>query len=137
VSSSLAQRLFPNGDAIGKRIRIVALRDVEIVGVAGNSRTFNLRDLAAPVIFLSYLQTPSAWGGIIVRTAVPPEKLAKTVGHEIESLGREYPFWTGTIAEAMSQQLAKERVIAMLSGFSRFLRCCLHALACMDSCPIR
>jgi predicted permease len=121
VSSSLAQGLFPNGEAIGKRIRIVALRDVEIVGVAGNSRIFDLRDLAAPVIFLSYLQTPSAWGGIIVRTKVPPERLAKTVGHEIESLGREYPFWTGTIAEAMSQQLAQERVTAMLSGFFAFL----------------
>ena len=117
VSSSLAERLFPNGDAIGKCIRIVVLRNIEIVGVAGNARIFDLRDVAAPAIFLSYLQTPPAWGGLVVRTKEPAERLAKTVGHEIESLGREYPFWTGTIAEVMSQQLAKERVTAMLSGF--------------------
>jgi len=117
VSKSLAERLFPNGDAIGKRIRIVANRNIEIVGIAGNARIFDLRDVATPAIFLSYLQTPPAWGGLVVRTEEPAERLAKTVGHEIESLGREYPFWTGTIAELMSQQLAKERVTAMLSGF--------------------
>jgi predicted permease len=121
VNSSLAARLFPNGDAIGKRIRIVALRNIEIVGVAGNARIFDLRDRAAPAIFLSYLQTPPAWGGLIVHSKEPPERLARTLGHEIESLGREYPFWTGTIAEVMSQQLAKERVTAMLSGFFAFL----------------
>jgi predicted permease len=121
VSRSLAERLFSNGDAIGKRIRIAALRDIEIVGVAGNARIFDLRDGAAPIIFLSYLQTPSSWGGIVMHTEGPPERLAKTVGHEIESLGREYPFWTGTIAEAISQRLAMERVTALLSGFFAFL----------------
>jgi len=117
VSRSLADRLFPDGDAIGKRIRIAASRNIEIVGIAGNARIFNLHDQGAPVIFLSYLQVPPEWGGLVVRTKEPPERIAKTVGHEIESLGREYPFWAGTISEAMSQQLSKERATAMLSGF--------------------
>jgi predicted permease len=121
VSSSLAELLFPNGDAIGKRIRIVANRNIEIVGVAGDARIFDLHDVAAPAIFLSYLQTPPAWGGLVVRTKGPPERLVKTVGQEIESLGREYPFWTGTIAEVMSQQLAKERATALLSGYFALL----------------
>jgi ABC-type antimicrobial peptide transport system permease subunit len=117
VSSSLAERLFPNGNAIGKRIRLAAVENIEIVGVTDNARIFDLHDRATPAIFLSYLQLPPAWGGLIVRTKESPERLAKAVGHEIDSLGREYSFWTGTIAEAMSQQLAQERVIAMLSGF--------------------
>jgi predicted permease len=121
VSRSLADRLFPNGDAIGKRIRIVVYRNIEIVGIAGNARIFDLRDVATPVIFLSYLQTPPDWGGLVVHTKEPPERLARTVGHEIESLGREYPFWTGTIAEVMSQQLAKDRATALLSGYFALL----------------
>jgi predicted permease len=130
VSSSLAERLFPGGDAIGKRLRIAALRNVEIVGVAGNARIFDLHKAAAPVIFFSYLQTPGTpyWGGLVVHTKEPPERLAKTVGHEIESLGREYPYWTGTIAELMGQQLAKGRVIAMLSGFFAFLALLLASI---------
>jgi predicted permease len=128
VSSSLAERLFPNGSAIGKRIRMVLNRNVEIVGVAGNARIFDLRDAAAPAIFFSYLQIPPAWGGLVVRTKESPEKLARTVGQEIESLGREYPFWTGTIAEVMSKRLAKERVIAMLSGFFGILSLLLASI---------
>jgi predicted permease len=121
VSRSLAERLFPNGDAVGKRIRLAAVENIEIVGVTDNARIFDLHDRARPAIFLSYLQVPPAWGGLIVRTKESPERLAKAVGHEIESFGREYSFWTGTIAEAMSQQLAQERVIAMLSGFFALL----------------
>jgi predicted permease len=118
VSSSLAERLFPNGSgAIGKRIRLAAVENIEIVGVTDNARIFDLHDRATPAIFLSYLQLPPAWGGLLVRTKESPERLAKAVGHEIDSLGREYSFWTGTIAEAMTQQLAQERVIAILCGF--------------------
>lgn len=117
VSSNLAERLFPNGDAIGKHIRIVSIRNIEVVGVAGNARIFDLHDEASPAIYLSYLQIPPRWGGLIVRTKEPPERLAKTVGDAIESLGREYPFWTETIAQVTSRQLAKERATAVLSGY--------------------
>lgn len=50
------------------------------------------------------------------------------MGREIELLGREYAFWTGTIAEVMSQQLAKERVTAMLSGFFAVLALLLASI---------
>ena len=128
VSSSLAERLFPDGNAIGKRIRLAAVQNIEIVGVADNARIFDLHNRTRPAIFLSYLQVPPAWGGLIVRTNEPPERLAKAVGHEIASLGREYSFWTGTIAEAMSQELAQERVIAMLSGFFALLAALLACI---------
>jgi ABC-type antimicrobial peptide transport system permease subunit len=52
-----------------------------------------------------------------VRTKLAPETLARTVGHEIESLGHEYPLRTKTIAQQVSQALVEDRVIAMLSGF--------------------
>jgi ABC-type antimicrobial peptide transport system permease subunit len=100
------------------------------VGVAGNARIFDLHEAAAPVIFFSYLQTPGTpyWGGLIVHTKEPPERVAKPVGPEIESLGREYPYWTGTISELMRLQLAKERVIAMPSGFFAFLALLLASI---------
>src|SRR5260370_4555541 len=117
VSSSLAERLFPDGDAIGKRIRIVANRNIEIEGVAGNERVFDLHDLASPALFLSYLKTPPACGGLIVHTKEPPERLAKTVCHYFVSLALQYPFLPSTISHVITQQLAKERVTAVLSGF--------------------
>ena len=89
VSRSLAERLFPNGDAIGKHIRFGVMPDfqnIEIVAVASNARVFDLRDGAASVIYLSSLQDPNRaeWGDLFVRTHEAPEALAKTLGHEIE-----------------------------------------------------
>jgi predicted permease len=120
VNSNLAERLFPNGDAIGRSIRFGFMPDyenIEIVGIARNARIFDIRDATTPVIFLSSFQYPHEWGGLIVRTKEAPEALAKTVGHEVESLGHEYVLRTRTVAQTISAELVEERVIAMLSGF--------------------
>jgi predicted permease len=122
VNSNLAERLFPNGDAIGKRIRFGFMPDyenIEIVGTASNARIFDLRDATTPVIFLSSFQYPSEseWGGLLVRTKEAPESLEKTIGQEIESLGHEYALRTRTVAQTINAELVEERVTAMLSGF--------------------
>jgi predicted permease len=120
VSSSLAGRLFPNGDAIGKTVCFGFMpkyQSIEIIGIAGNARILDLRDAAVPVVYFSDLQGPSQSGNLIVRTNEFPEALEKTLGHEIESLGHEYALSTKTIPQVISQELMEERVTAMLSGF--------------------
>jgi predicted permease len=120
VNSSLAERLFPKVDAIGKTVRFGFMPDyqsIEIVGIASDARIFDLRDAAAPVIFLSYLQNPFQWGTLFVRTNEAPEALEKTVSHEIESLGHEYALQTKTVAQVISGELVEDRVTAMLAGF--------------------
>jgi predicted permease len=131
VNSGLAERLFPNGDAIGKTVRFGFMPDyqnIQIVGIASNARIVDLRDAAAPVILLSYLQYPPQWGNLIVRTKEAPEALAKTVGHEIEAVGHEYPVRTKTVAQVISQELVEERVTAMLSGFFAVLALLLASI---------
>jgi predicted permease len=131
LNSSLAERLFPNGDAIGKTVRFGFMPDyqnIQIVGIASNARIVDLRDAAAPAIFLSYLQYPPQWGNLIVRTKEAPEALAKAVGHEIEALGHEYPLYTKTVAQVISRELVKERVTAMLSGFFAVLALLLASI---------
>jgi len=120
VSRSLAERLFPSGNAIGQRIRfgfMPELQDLEVAGVADDARIFDLHKAGAPVIYLPSAQHSTQFGYLFVRTRETPEALARTVGHEIESLGHEYPLGTKTIAQEVSQALVEERVIAMLSGF--------------------
>ena len=120
VSSSLAERLFPNGNAIGKSIRFGFMpeyQNIEIVGVAGNARVTDLRDATPMVVYFSYLQDPQQWGDLFVRTSAPPEALVKTISHEIASLGHEYAIDTRTIQQTTSQVLTEERVTAMLSAF--------------------
>jgi ABC-type antimicrobial peptide transport system permease subunit len=125
LSKSLADRLFPNGEAIGKTIRFGFLpefQSIQIVGIGANARVSNLREAAPPVVYFSYLQGVLQWGeaqrgDLFVRTSDPPEALAKTVSHEIESLGHEYALETKTIQETTSQVLTEQRITALLSVF--------------------
>lgn len=122
VSNSLATQLFPNGNAIGQRIRFGVtpeLQNLEIVGIASDARVFDLRDTSAPVVYVSGLQLPkgSQWSFLFVRTNEPPEAIAKPLVDEIELLGHEYVSRTRTVAQVADQFLVPERVTAVLSGF--------------------
>ena len=123
VSESLAERLFPRGDAVGQHVRYSfwpEFQNLEIVGVAQDARIFDLRDAAPPVIYLSDLQLPREWGpslNLYVRSKENPESLTKSISQEIDSLGHEYALRTATVDQMMSRVLVNERVIAMLSGF--------------------
>jgi predicted permease len=122
VSSGLAGRLFPSGNALGQRIRfgfMPEFQNLEVVGIANNTRLFDLRNAAAPVVYVSCLQYPQ-WtqeGHLFVRTREAPEALAQAVGNEIQSLGHEYPLSTKTVAQEVDQALVEEHVIALLSCF--------------------
>jgi ABC-type antimicrobial peptide transport system permease subunit len=135
VNSNLAERLFPNGDAIGKSIRFGFMPDyenIEIVGIARNARIFDIRDATTPVIFLSSFQYPHEWGGLIVRTKEAPEALAKTVGHEVESLGHEYVLRTRTVAQQSARSLSKSASSPCSPVVSQPLRSSSHPSASMD-----
>jgi hypothetical protein len=122
VSTSLAKSLFPHTDAMGQHIRFGVMpefQDVEIVGLASDARLFDLRDSTTRVIYFPALQPQDwlKWGTVFVRTQEPPEMAARTIGREIESLGREYPVRTKSASQAISQALVEERVTAILAGF--------------------
>jgi hypothetical protein len=108
--------------AIGQHIRFGVMPDLqalEIVGVAHNARVFDLRDPAAYVIYVPCLQHTkwTQWGRLFVRTKGAPDVLARTVAHEIESLGHEYVLRTQTVAQVTRAVLVPERVTAALSSF--------------------
>jgi predicted permease len=122
LNSSLANILFPRGDALGQHIRfgfMPTFQNLEIVGLASDARLFDLREPPAPIIYFPVRQYPSLaqWGTLFVRTSATPESIASTIGREIESLGREYPLRTKTASQVISDVLVEERVVAMLSTF--------------------
>lgn len=127
VSRSLAESLFPNGNAVGQHVRFGFMpdfQDLEIVGVAEDARILDLRDPAPPIIYFSYIHVSNVpyaqsvrWADLYVRTKGDPEALAMTIGHEVESLGHEYPLRTATVDQMVNRFLVNERVIALLSTF--------------------
>ncbi len=70
INQTLATRLFPGEDPIGKRIQTVAflVRDYrEIVGVIGDVKQENLSDPAPPQIYVPQTQSPWFFATLLVR----------------------------------------------------------------------
>lgn len=121
LSNSLARQLFPDGDAIGMRIRVSIMpnfQSLEVVGIAADARLFDLRDAAAPVVYTSCVQGPNwtQFGHLFLRTGGDPERVREAVGDEIQSLGHEYALRTKTLAEFIDAALLNERMTATLSS---------------------
>jgi putative ABC transport system permease protein len=76
VSNTLARRFFPDGDAIGRRIRLLNPEYPDawrtIVGVVGDVRYQGLDDVDPPAIYTPFAQTPFAWVYVQVRTQGEP-----------------------------------------------------------------
>jgi putative ABC transport system permease protein len=85
INQALAARDFPNENPIGKRINLGNTDPKgqpvwwEVVGVAANVRSLELREEAAPEFYLSALQDSFANMYVVVRTSVEPTSVAASV----------------------------------------------------------
>ena len=98
VNETFAQRFFPNGDAIGKRIRLGKLTSefpwATIVGIVGDVRGFALDEPPEPTMYWPVAQirtTPSL--AIVVRTENDPAALASAVRGAISEIDPTQPIY--------------------------------------------
>ena len=121
LSSSLAERLFPSGSALGQRIRfsfMPEMQNLEVIGVVDNARFLDLHDARPSAIYLAFQQlTPVPPPHLFVRTRQAPEALSRAVENEVNSLEREYSLGARTLDEKVGQALVEDRAIALLSSF--------------------
>lgn len=122
VSQSLARSLFPNGDAIGRRIRLVPTfrdRQLKIVGVASDGRLFGPRDPNPSIVYTALAQDRSfdQWGNVEIKAAGPPLGVREPVRRAIEATGHEYAFSLQPLDEVRSRAALGQGIAATLSGF--------------------
>jgi putative ABC transport system permease protein len=91
INESMARQYFPNGDAVGRRIRIVSSPWITVVGVVGDVHHRGLATPAVPEIFLSQSQEPHGGLTFTIRTAGDPRAVATAVRSEIRGFDRELP----------------------------------------------
>src|SRR5262249_60694913 len=102
IDEALAKRHFQNESPIGLHLRVgdsgPISREVEIVGVVGNVKHFNLDEAPIPTYYSPVAQVPQPALGflingmsLVVRSETEPLRLADRVRREIQSLDQDVP----------------------------------------------
>jgi predicted permease len=145
INQAMARQHWPNGDAIGRRIRFVNMKDeppyspasqgadgwIEIVGVVSDARNDGLRNPAKPAFYVPYTLKLRMFTQILVRTTVPPLSILRDVRAELVRVDREQQVmrvrdlngWITNLPE-----YAQQRLVANLFGIFSVLALALSAV---------
>jgi predicted permease len=118
VNETLARRLAPNGDAIGKRLRMDSQGDyLQVVGVA---RDIKYHHLAEKPPFFVYRPLGQRYRSVLtlhVRTAGDPTAVISQVRSDVKALDPNLPLTDlKTMQEHMRLPLAPAKLLASLSS---------------------
>ncbi|HLK69959.1 MAG TPA: ABC transporter permease [Bryobacteraceae bacterium] len=122
VNQTMAKRYFPGQDPVGKRFRSEAGASMgpwhQIVGVVRDSKYGSLREEILPTAFVASNQdaTPM-WYQFEVRSAVAPAALIPVAKSAIAEVNRDVSLQFRMLALQVEESLARERLLATLSGF--------------------
>jgi hypothetical protein len=103
INQTMARRYWPKGDAIGRQLRILGLKDeppyqpaaagsegwLQIVGVAADARNDGLRSSIKPAVYVPYSLRLRMFTQILVRTRVPPLSVLRDVRAQLVQIDRE------------------------------------------------
>jgi predicted permease len=123
VNAAFAQRYFPGGDVLGKRVGF-ACEESEgfcriIVGVVGNIRQESLTDEVAAEIYVPDAQMPLNSVTLFVRTAGDPLASVAAVRSQVLAIDNNQPIYdVKTLAQRVSEATAVSRSLTLL--FSAF-----------------
>lgn len=105
VNQSMADRFWPNEDAVGKRFSTKSASGpfLQVVGVAHDSRLFGYFSGPLPYYYVPFEQNFTSMRILQVRSSVAPESLITQVKQQIQGLDPEMPVSDlQTMREAMA-----------------------------------
>lgn len=113
ISATMAQRHWPNGDAVGRQVAFGedAREGFTIVGISGDVRQLGLRKDAPPLLYLPYTLFPLPFTNIIVRADVPHAAVRTAIGDVLKAVDPELPLSADTrpLGEIVSRSVADAR----------------------------
>jgi len=132
ISKNMAQRYFPNGDAVGSQFRVPELKGeppfqlsvpesdswIRIVGVVGDARDDGLSKPIKPEFYVPYTVMMPVWTQVLVRTHKDPLAVLHSIRQQIQTVDRDQQVFkpTRSLEEwiANQQEYAREHMIAFL-----------------------
>ena len=132
IGKTMAQRFFPNGDAVGSQFRVPELKGeppfqltvpqsdswIRIVGVVGDARDDGLSKPIKPQFYVPYTVSMPVWTQVLVRTQKDPLALLHSIRQQIQTVDRDQQVFkpTRSLEEWITNQpeYAREHMIAFL-----------------------
>ncbi|HVT59140.1 MAG TPA: ABC transporter permease [Thermoanaerobaculia bacterium] len=114
VNQALARRYYPNGSALGHRIRRLGSKSWRtIVGIVGEVHLFGQDQAVAPQVYLPAAQTdsyPMPIATFAMLATGPPLHLAQAVQREVWAIDKDQPVTrVASLGEVVSDSLAQRR----------------------------
>ena len=118
VNETMARRLWPAQEAVGKRFRCFGEAwIIEVVGVARDAKYFTIGEDPQSFFYLPLAQHPAAAVTLHVRTAADPGSAVGAVRGQVQSLDARMPLTNvQTVRQALDQALWAPRMAASLLG---------------------
>jgi putative ABC transport system permease protein len=125
INRRLADKFFPAGDSLGKRLLISELVPgrndpsgpvaLEIVGVVNDLKNSRVNEPSSPEIYIPYLQAPWSSEYLVVRSRSETEALLAGVRKALAAVDPDLPLTNvSTMDERFSSSLAGGRVVVAL-----------------------
>lgn len=146
INQTMARQYWPNGDAIGKQIRLPeakaeppfsqAVSDangwMQIIGIVADARNDGLRKPVKPSVYIPYTMIMRMWTQILVRTRAEPLAVLNRVRAEVKAVDPDQQVFgqTRDLEQWIERQddYAYGRLIAALFGTFSLLALALAAI---------
>lgn len=122
VNEALANRYWPNEDAIGKRLgsfeEVSGKQEwLEIVGVVGNVRHKALELEVMPEVYFPHHQSPGNFMNLVVRTTSDPVSMVPAIRSQVLSVDKDQPMSDiMTMDQRVAKSVAAKRFVMFLLG---------------------
>jgi putative ABC transport system permease protein len=122
ISDAMARRYWPDGDAVGSRIRIGPDFDSprwEIIGIVGDVRNDPARADAQPITYMSHRQSPGSQFRVVARTQGDPHGALRLIERELAAIDPALPFEDAqSLSSTLAANLAPRRLpVLLMAGF--------------------
>jgi predicted permease len=121
VNESFAHHYFGDANAMGRFVSIPGYRGdadwIQIVGEVRDMKVHNLREPAAPMLYVPIFQAPEGGATFEVRTAMNPDDVQAAALSAVREIDPRLPvFHTMTLNDQLDDSLVEQRLVASLSS---------------------
>jgi predicted permease len=124
IDQKMAQRFWPGGDALGKRVKPGGPKDpwLTIVGVVGIVKEYGLDIDGRMVVYYPHQQLPTNGLYIVARTGTDPATVSSAIIQQVHALDPDVPVYdVRTMPDRLRGSLARQRFsMTMLGAFAGF-----------------